>query len=195
MVDGQGEFLGIVSLEAALEVASERGLDLVEVAPDASPPVCKIVDYDKLRFEERKKKSLKKKKQKSLETKELQFRPKIGDNDYQVKIRHATRFLTEGHRVRVVLRFKGREMSHQEMGVRLIERVVRDLSDLGKAEMATKTEGRRMLLVLVPLPKKTQVAKEAPSGGEDGVKREDVSNTSHVQETQSVSSVPQEEKK
>ena len=141
-------------LSEALAKASLAGLDLVEVAPDARPPVCKILDYGKLRFEERKKKSLMKRKQKSLETKELQFRLKIGDHDYDVKLRHAVRFLTQGHRVRVVLRFKGREMSYQDIGVALLNRIIGDLSGLSKPESPPRMEGRRMLAVMVPLAKK-----------------------------------------
>ncbi len=154
LIDSEGEFLGIVSLEEAREEAARRGLDLVEVAADARPPVCKILDYGKLRFEERKKKALMKKKQKSLDTKELQFRLKIGDHDYQVKLRQAENFLKQGHRLRVVVRFKGREIGHQNMGVDLVNKILADLSALGKPEAVTKSEGRRMLVVVVPLAKK-----------------------------------------
>lgn len=159
LVDQAGEFVGVMTLSEALAKASSAGLDLVEVAPDARPPVCKILDYGKLRFEERKKKSLMKRKQKSLETKELQFRLKIGDHDYDVKLRHAVRFLTQGHRVRVVLRFKGREMSYQDIGVALLNRIISDLAELSKPESPPRTEGRRMLVVMVPIAKKLEDAK------------------------------------
>lgn len=155
LVDEKGEMQAApVPVDIALQRAKALGLDLVEVAPDARPPVCKLLNYGKLRFDERKKKALMKKKQKSLETKELQFRLKIEQHDYQVKMRHAERFLTQGHRVRVVLRFKGREMSHQEIGVQLLERIIQGLSVFSKPEGTPKTEGRRMLVVLVPTGKK-----------------------------------------
>ncbi|TGW15185.1 translation initiation factor IF-3 [Candidatus Hepatobacter penaei] len=163
LIDSEGEFLGIVSLEEAREEAARRGLDLVEVAADARPPVCKILDYGKLRFEERKKKALMKKKQKSLDTKELQFRLKIGDHDYQVKLRQAENFLRQGHRLRVVVRFKGREIGHQNMGVDLVNKILADLSALGKPEAVTKSEGRRMLVVVVPLAKKAGQQEKKPS--------------------------------
>ena len=167
LVDHEGEFVGVMSLGEALAKASSLGLDLVEVAPDARPPVCKILDYGKLRFEERKKKSLMKRKQKSLETKELQFRLKIGDHDYDVKMRHAVRFLTQGHRVRIVLRFKGREMSYQDIGVALLNRIIGDLAEYSKPESPPKAEGRRMLMLMVPLAKKI-VADKGTISEDDG---------------------------
>ena len=161
LVDETGALRGVVPTPEALQRAKDVGLDLVEVAPDSKPPVCKILDYGKVRFEARKKKAAMKKKQKTLEIKELQFRVGIEDHDYQVKKRHAQRFLSAGNKVRVVLRFKGREMGHQEIGVSLLQRLVDDLADFGKLEAEAKTEGRRMLMVLLPLDAKDIQKREA----------------------------------
>lgn len=160
-MDETGALQGVVPTPEALQRAKDVGLDLVEVAPDSKPPVCKILDYGKVRFEARKKKAAMKKKQKTLEIKELQFRVGIEDHDYQVKKRHAQRFLSAGNKVRVVLRFKGREMGHQEIGVSLLQRLVDDLADFGKLEAEAKTEGRRMLMVLLPLDAKDIQKREA----------------------------------
>lgn len=151
LVDENGQMVGVVATEQAIAQAKNAGLDLVEVAPDAKPPVCKILDYGKMRFEERKKKALARKKQKILDTKELQFTLKIEKNDYEVKMRNAQKFLTAGHKVRVVLRFRGRQMAHQELGVKLIERIQGDLAELSKPEQQSKMEGRKMVTILAPL--------------------------------------------
>ncbi len=161
LVDEKGELRGVVPTADAIERARAAGLDLVEVAPDATPPVCKILDYGKIRFEARKKRAAMKKKQKGFDIKELQFRVGIEDHDYQVKKRHAERFLKAGHKVRLVLRFKGREMGHQEIGVGVLNRLTADLADFGKMEAPFKTEGRRMLLVIVPLDAKEQKQRAA----------------------------------
>lgn len=136
--------------EAALEAASEAGLDLVEVAPNADPPVCKILDYGKLKYQEQKKKSETKKKQKTVEIKEIKMRPNIDVHDYEVKARAMRRFFEEGDKVKVTLRFRGREMAHQERGVTLLNRVKEDFDEIAKVEFEPKLEGRQMTMVMAP---------------------------------------------
>lgn len=163
LVDETGALAGVVPTAQALARARDVGLDLVEVAPDAKPPVCKILDYGKLRFEERKKKALARKKQKVVDTKELQFRLQIEDHDYQVKLRNAVRFLKDGHKVRIVLRFKGRELGSPEIGRRLADRIIQDVSEISKPEVAPQMEGRRMIAILAPLAEASQKQKKAES--------------------------------
>ena len=130
LLDAEGEQVGIVPIAQALELAAEADLDLVEVSPDAKPPVCRIMNHGKFIFEERKKQQIAKKKQKQVQVKEIKFRPGTEDGDYQVKLRNLTRFLTDGDRVKVTLRFRGREMAHQELGRDLLKRVEGDLAEL-----------------------------------------------------------------
>ena len=133
MIDDEGEQLGILSIEDALDAADERGLDLVEVSPNASPPVCRIMDYGKFRFEQAKKASQAKKKQKNIQVKEVKFRPGTEEADYQVKMRNVHRFLDEGNKVKLTLRFRGREMAHIEEGRRVMQGVIEELLEFGKA--------------------------------------------------------------
>jgi len=135
-------------------MGQEAGLDLVEVAPQAEPPVCRIMDYGKYIFEERKKKQAAKKKQKQVQVKEVKFRPGTDEGDYQVKLRNLVRFLSEGDRVKITLRFRGREMAHQELGRNLLKRVEEDLVDLGTVEQFPKMEGRQMVMLMAPKKKK-----------------------------------------
>lgn len=135
---------------AALEAAREAGLDLVEVAPDAKNPVCKILDYGKMRFQAQKKRSESKKKQKTADLKEIKMRPNIDVHDYQVKARAMTRFFDQGDKVKVTIRFRGREMAHQNRGASLLQRVRDDFEDIAKVEFEPKTEGRLMMMVLAP---------------------------------------------
>ena len=145
-----GEDAGVVSKEDALRKAEDAGLDLVEISPQMTPPVCKLLDYGKHLYDLQKKKSLLKKKQKKVQIKEMQLRPAIGDHDYQVKLKNVRKFLDDGDKVRVILQFRGREMSHQEIGIALLDRVQKDTEDLGKVEFAPKFEGRRVNMVLAP---------------------------------------------
>jgi translation initiation factor IF-3 len=131
-------------------VADEAGEDLVEIAPQAQPPVCRIMDYGKYLFEESKKRQAAKKKQKQIQIKEVKFRPGTEEGDYQVKLRSLVRFLTEGDKVKVSLRFRGRELAHQELGFKLLERVRDDLAEYGTVEQSPKREGRQMVMILVP---------------------------------------------
>jgi len=152
-VGTEGEQLGIVSLSAAIAMAEEAEVDLVEIAPTAKPPVCRLMDYGKFKYRESKKQHEAKLKQKQIQVKEVKFRPGTDEGDYQVKLRNLTRFLTEGDKAKVTLRFRGREMSHQELGVALLKRVEADLAEHGAVEQFPKMEGRQMIMVLTPRKK------------------------------------------
>ena len=143
----------MVSLEDALSMALDADMDLVEVSPDASPPVCRIMDYGKFLFEENKKRHAAKKKQKQIHVKEVKFRPGTEQGDYQVKLRNLTRFLTNGDKTKVTLRFRGREMAHQELGLQLLKRVEEDLNEIGTVEQFPRLEGRQMVMVIAPKKK------------------------------------------
>jgi translation initiation factor IF-3 len=137
-------------IDAALEAAAEVGLDLVEVSPNANPPVCKIVDYGKLKYQEQKKKAEARKKQKTQDVKEIKMRPNIDIHDYQVKTKAMTRFFEDGDKVKVTLRFRGREMAHQERGMDVMKRVKEDFAEVAKVELEPKLEGRQMIMVMAP---------------------------------------------
>jgi len=153
LIGADGEQIGIVSIEEALRTADEAELDLVEIAPNADPPVCRIMDYGKFKFEESKKQQAARKKQKQIQVKEVKFRPGTDEGDYRVKLRNLVRFLSEGDKAKVTLRFRGREMAHQELGRQLLERVERDLEEYGTVEQFPKMEGRQMVMVLSPKKK------------------------------------------
>lgn len=150
MINAEGEQLGILPIDKALDVAREAGLDLVEVAPNADPPVCKILDFGKLKYDTQKKKSEARKKQKVIEVKEIKMRPSIDEHDYQVKIRNMRRFFGEGDKVKVTIRFRGRELAHQDLGMKVLERVREEFEDLAKVEQFPKMEGRQMIMVMAP---------------------------------------------
>ena len=150
MLGANGEMIGVVPIKQALEAAEESDLDLVEVAPQAEPPVCRVMDYGKFLFEESKKRHAAKKKQKQIQVKELKFRPTTEEADYQVKLRKLMEFLQEGDKAKVTLRFRGREMMHQELGMKLLKRVEADLAELSVVEQFPKMEGRMMVMVLAP---------------------------------------------
>lgn len=150
LIDANGEMVGVVSLRDALLAAEDAGLDLVEVAPNAEPPVCKILDYGKYKFELQKKAAEARKKQKIIEVKELKLRPNIDDNDYDVKMRAARRFVEEGDKVKFTMRFRGREMAHQDLGMNVLVRVRDDLDAIAKVEQMPKLEGRQMIMVMAP---------------------------------------------
>lgn len=148
LVDHTGEMIGVVSIERALESAQSVGLDLVEIAPDSTPPVCKILDYSKQKYDAKKKASEAKKKQKTLTTKEIKIGPNIGDHDYGTKLRHAREFLEHGHKVKVTMRFRGRELINTDVGLEKLERLITDTEDIAKVELAPKREGNQYFLVL-----------------------------------------------
>ncbi len=150
LVGADGEMIGVVTLREGLIMAEESGLDLVEVSPNAEPPVCKILDYGKFKYESQKKKNEARKKQKVIEVKEVKLRPNIDDNDYDVKMRNMRKFIEEGDKVKVTLRFRGRELAHQDLGMRVLEKVRDDLEDLGKVEQIPKMEGRQMVMIISP---------------------------------------------
>lgn len=154
LIDAEGEQAGIVSLEDALQQAEEAGLDLVEVSPTAEPPVCRIMDFGKYKFEHNKRLHSAKKKQKQMQIKEVKFRPGTDIGDYNVKLRNLIRFLEAGDKTKVTLRFRGREMAHQELGLQLLQRVEADLEELGTVEQRPKMEGRQMVMVIAPKKKK-----------------------------------------
>lgn len=139
---------GVMATEDAIILAEDAGLDLVEVSPNADPPVCKILDYGKYKYEQQKKANEARKKQKIIDVKEVKIRPGIEDHDYQVKMRNARRFLEEGNKVKVTMRFRGREMAHQNIGMELLVRMKEELSDVGKVDLEPKLEGRQMIMVL-----------------------------------------------
>ena len=136
-----------------MELAQRVGLDLVEISPNASPPVCKIMDFGKFKYEQQKRESEARKKQKTIEVKEVKFRPNTDTHDYDVKMRNVYKFLENGDKVKVTLRFRGREMAHQNLGRELLERVAEDVKDLGKVENMPKMEGRQMIMMIGPLPR------------------------------------------
>ena len=153
LIDQEGTQLGIVSIEEALKTAEQAGLDLVEIAADADPVVCKIMDFGKHIFEAKKQKAASKKKQKIIQVKEVKFRPGTEEGDYQVKLRNLVRFLESGDKAKVTLRFRGREMAHQEIGMELLKRVEADLAELGAVEQFPKMEGRQLTMVIAPRKK------------------------------------------
>ena len=154
LVGAEGEQVGVVSLADALKAAEAATLDLVEIAPQGEPPVCKIMDYGKFVFEAKKQKAAAKKKQKQTQVKEMKFRPHTDVGDYQVKLRNLIRFLTDGDKAKVTLRFRGREMAHQEIGAELMQRLKNDLAEHGVVEQEAKMEGRQLTMVLAPGKKK-----------------------------------------
>ena len=154
MIGADGEQIGIVSIQEALAAAEEVKLDLVEISPDAAPPVCRIMDYGKHIFEKKKQQAAARKNQKQIQIKEIKFRPGTEEGDYQVKLRNLIRFLSEGDKAKVSLRFRGREMAHQELGMELLKRVENDLLEYGTVEQHPKMEGRQLMMVIAPKKKK-----------------------------------------
>jgi translation initiation factor IF-3 len=150
LIDADGENVGVVSIQDALSRAANAGLDLVEISPNADPPVCKVLDYGKFKYEAQKKANAARKKQKTIDVKEIKMRPNIDEHDYQVKMRNIRRFFDDGDKVKVTLRFRGREMAHQEIGADLLKRVQTDVEEIAKVESHPKMEGRQMVMVMAP---------------------------------------------
>jgi translation initiation factor IF-3 len=150
LIDAEGENKGVTDTFVAIQMAEEAGLDLVEVAANAEPPVCKIMDYGKFRFAEQKKAAEARKKQKTVEVKEIKLRPGIDKHDFDTKMRHAKEFFEEGDKVKVTLRYRGREMAHQELGIRVLERVKVDLAEFCKVEVEPLMDGRQVMMILAP---------------------------------------------
>lgn len=153
MIDAEGNQLGVVSTHEARRISEESGFDLVEVSPDAKPPVCRIMNFGKYAYQQNKRKAAAKKKQKQVQLKEVKFRPVTEEGDYQVKLRSIVRFLEGGDKAKVTLRFRGREMAHPEIGLNLLERIIIDLAEEGVVEQRPKLEGRQMVMVIGPKKK------------------------------------------
>jgi translation initiation factor IF-3 len=152
VIDSEGEQLGVMSTDAALARADEEGLDLVEVSPTARPPVCRIMDFGKYKYEQSKKQKESKKKQHSIQVKEVKFRPKTEEHDYQFKKRHAEEFLEKGHKVKITMMFRGRELDHRDLGMTMLARLEQDLVEVGNVERAAKFEGRLIVMYMAPIP-------------------------------------------
>ena len=150
LIDFDGSNRGVVAIQEALQIAEDKGLDLVEISPNAEPPVCKITDLGKLKYQSQKKAAEARKNQKVIEIKEIKVRPNIDENDYQVKMRAMKSFIDEGDKVKVTLRFRGREMAHQEIGIRVLERIRGELEAVTKVEQMPRMENRQMVMVLSP---------------------------------------------
>nr|WP_319003700.1 translation initiation factor IF-3 [Alloyangia pacifica] len=153
LIGAEGENLGVQTPARAMEMAEEAGLDLVEISPNAKPPVCKIMDFGKFKYEQQKRESEARKKQKTIEVKEVKFRPGTDTHDYDVKMRNVLKFLEGGDKVKITLRFRGREMAHQNLGRELLERVSEDVKEVGKVENMPKMEGRQMVMMIGPIVK------------------------------------------
>lgn len=169
LIGVNGEQIGVVTLSDANTLAEEAGVDLVEIAPTAQPPVCRLMDYGKFRYQESKKKHDAKLKQKQVQIKEIKFRPNTDEGDYNIKLRNLINFLNEGDKVKVTLRFRGREMAHQEFGLRLLERVRDDLNLYAAVEQFPKMEGKQMVMVLSPKKKETKAEKSKSTANDSTV--------------------------
>nr|WP_286906637.1 translation initiation factor IF-3 [Roseovarius sp.] len=150
LIGADGENVGVVTPTRAMEMAEEAGLDLVEISPNANPPVCKIMDFGKYKYEQQKRESEARKKQKVIEVKEIKFRPNTDTHDYEVKMRSVMKFLENGDKVKITMRFRGREMAHQDLGRQLLQRVSGDIEGVGKVENMPKMEGRQMIMIIAP---------------------------------------------
>ncbi|ENN92772.1 translation initiation factor IF-3 [Bartonella bovis] len=150
LINDEGQNQGIIATQEALAMAADVGLDLVEIVPNAEPPVCKIIDLGKLKYQNQKKAAETRKKQKTIEVKEIKMRPNVDIHDYQVKLKAIHRFIDHGNKVKITLRFRGREMAHQDLGIKLLQRVKEDTSEIAKIESEPKLEGRQMMMVIAP---------------------------------------------
>ncbi len=153
MIGADGDNVGVVTPQRGMELAAQAGLDLVEISPNATPPVCKIMDFGKFKYEQQKRESEARKKQKTIEVKEVKFRPNTDVHDYDVKMRNVLKFLEKGDKVKVTLRFRGREMAHQNLGRELLERVAEDTKEVGKVENMPKMSGRQLIMMIGPVTK------------------------------------------
>ena len=154
LIDATGDNVGVVKIEEALRMAGEADLDLVEISPNAQPPVCRVMDYGKFKFEQSKRAHLAKKKQKQIQVKEIKFRPGTEEGDYQVKLRKLIEFLEDGDKTKITIRYRGREMQHQQLGAQLLQRLEADLEQYGDVEQRPKMEGRQLVMLLAPSKKK-----------------------------------------
>lgn len=182
VVTEEGEALGVMDVRDAIKAARDRGMDLVEIAPNANPPVCKIIDYGKFLYEQKKRQHESKKKQVTVSVKEIKFRPGTDDHDYNYRMEHAREWLGEGDKVRAAIAFRGREMSHRELGAKILARLTKDLEDIADVEVAPKMEGYQMFTILVPKKAKTVEKKPIePVVDKMAEKREKADSTKRVQ--------------
>lgn len=151
LIDAEGTNVGVVSIDEARRIAKEAGLDLVEIVPNGEPPVCRVMDYGKYKFEQNKKAQVARKKQKQIQVKEMKFRPGTDEGDYKIKLRKLVEFLSGGDKAKVTIRFRGREMAHRELGSQLLDRVEQDLKEYATVEQRPKMEGRQMIMIFAPL--------------------------------------------
>jgi len=172
LIGDDGNQVGVIPIDKALAYAQERDLDLVEVAPEAKPPVCRVLDYSKYKYEQEQKAKAAKRHQKQVNVREIKLRPKIADNDYETKKSHVVRFLNGDDRVKVTIMFRGREQSHPERGVALLMRLAEDVADLGVVEQRPIQDGRNMTMLLAPSPKKAQVVENAQPNGKAEIEAE-----------------------
>ena len=172
LIGASGEQVGIVPIAQAMKLAEEAEVDLVEIAPLAKPPVCKLMDYGKFKYREAKKAHEAKLKQKQIHVKEVKFRPSTDEGDYKIKLRNLIKFLEEGDKTKVTLRYRGREMAHQEFGIRLIERVKQDLDSVAVVEQYPKMEGRQLIMVLAPKKGKKELKKESKKEAKKEIKQD-----------------------
>jgi translation initiation factor IF-3 len=168
-IDAEGNQIGIISTREALGMAQKLGMDLVEIAPNAQPPVCRVMNFGKYKYEQDKKDKMSKKHQTAGKVKEVQFHPNVGDHDYQTKVRHIREFIEEGHRVKVALFFRGRESAHQELGFEVVNRVIKDCQDVATAEQAPKLMGRAIFMLMTPRPGMKSKPKPAPVPEEQNI--------------------------
>lgn len=175
LIDDEGKMAGVMTPQEALAIAESKGLDLIEIAPQAKPPTCKIMDYGKWKYEAKKKEKEARKKQTVISVKEIQVRPRTEDHDLETKLKHATRFLLEGDKVKVNLRFSGREMAHQELGLQLLNKVTKLLDNIANVEAPPKMEGRQMFVLMTPDPAKIKEYKKAKPEEAEAASKVDVS--------------------
>lgn len=173
LIGVDGSQLGIFGIDAAQKIADDQGLDLVEIAPEATPPVCRVMDYSKYKYEQAQKAKAARKKQSRVDIKEMKFRPKIGIGDYETKKRHVVRFLEAGAKVKITIMFRGREMAHPDQGLTILEKLADDLKDIALVEVQPKLEGRNMFMLLAPLRKKAAKADEGADTVEESNKGEE----------------------
>ncbi|RME16246.1 MAG: translation initiation factor IF-3 [Bdellovibrio sp.] len=176
LIDENGKMVGVMSSQEALAFAESRGLDLIEIAPNAKPPTCKVMDYGKWKYENKKKAVAARKKQTVIVIKEVQVRPRTDQHDLEVKLRHARRFLLDGDKVKINLRFSGREMAHQELGLQLLEKLTAELSNLAVVEQPPKREGRHMFVLLAPDPAKIKEYKKQETAQEKEASEEETAS-------------------
>ena len=186
LIGADGEQLGVVDIRTALRTAEDSEVDLVEIAPNATPPVCRVMDYGKFKYQEAKRAHESRQKQKQVQIKEIKLRPGTDENDYQIKLRNMLRFLEDGDKVKVTLRFRGREMAHQEFGARQLERIREDLNDVGTVEQMPKMEGRQMIMVVAPGKKKNKKAPKAPKPAKPPVEKVEKTQKVENAETEKV---------